>query len=340
MTSTPTCTVTRSAPRACPHRRSGRCSQWPTARRSSRWPAACPTCQSLPLDVAGRARRAQLITKDGLPALQYGSGQGIAELREQICQVMALEGIRAHPDDVTVTVGSQMALDLVTRIFCDPGDVILAEAPSYVGALATFASYQAQVVHIEMDDDGLIPSAGAGAIDACRAAGRRIKFLYTIPNFHNPAGVTLSRERRLELAAICREPASRSSRTTPTDCWVSTTRSRRAIRADDADNVIYLGLVLQDLRAGTAGRLGARAARGPGEAGAGQRECDAEPAGVQPDDGVALPGQLRLAGPGQGLPADLRRRRDAMLAALEAAHARWHHLDPARRRLLRLGHPA
>src|SRR6185312_16905149 len=145
-----------------------------------------PYLRSLPLESLA-AEAAALVARDGLVALQYGSGQGIAELREQICQVMALEGIKAHPDDVMVTVGSQMALDLTTRIFVDPGDVILAEAPSYVGALGTFHSYQAQVVHVGMDDDGLIPEALVAAIESCRAAGR-VKLLYTIPHFHNPAG--------------------------------------------------------------------------------------------------------------------------------------------------------
>ncbi len=199
-----------------------------------------PYLQSLPLDGIA-AQAAQLITQDGLQALQYGSGQGIAELREQICQVMAVEGIRAHPDDVTVTVGSQMALDLVTRVFCDPGDVILAEAPSYVGALTTFASYQASIVHIEMDADGLIPSAVSAAIDTCRAAGRRIKFLYTIPNFHNPAGVTLSESRRLELARICRDAGFPILEDNPYGLLGFDDKIRRAIRADDAENVIYLG---------------------------------------------------------------------------------------------------
>ena len=199
-----------------------------------------PYLQSLPLDSIA-AEAAQLIAQDGLQALQYGSGQGIAELREQICQVMAVEGIRAHPDDVTVTVGSQMALDLVTRVFCDPGDVILAEAPSYVGALTTFASYQASVVHIEMDDDGLIPAAVSAAIDSCRAAGRRIKFLYTIPNFHNPAGVTMSDSRRLELARICADAGIPILEDNPYGLLGFDDKVRRAIRADDADNVIYLG---------------------------------------------------------------------------------------------------
>jgi 2-aminoadipate transaminase len=180
-----------------------------------------PYLQSLPLESIA-AEAAQLVSEDGLVALQYGSGQGIAELREQICQVMAVEGISAHPDDVTVTVGSQMALDLVTRVFCDPGDVILCEAPSYVGALTTFASYQANVVHIEMDADGLIPAAVAAAIEACRESGRRAKFLYTIPNFHNPAGVTMLEDNPYGLLGF-------------------DDKIRRAIRADDAENVIYLG---------------------------------------------------------------------------------------------------
>jgi len=199
-----------------------------------------PYLQSLPLEsLAGEA--AALVVEEGLVALQYGSGQGIQRLREQICQVMALEGIRAHPDDVMVTVGSQMALDLVTRIFCDPGDVILAEAPSYVGALGVFQAYQAQVVHIAMDDDGLIPEALVAAIETTRTAGRRIKFLYTIPNFHNPAGVTLSDDRRGRIADICRAAGILILEDNPYGLLGFDDRLRRAIRADDAENVIYLG---------------------------------------------------------------------------------------------------
>src|SRR3712207_9519013 len=98
--------------------------------------------------------------------------------------VMRLEGIEAHPADVVVTVGSQQAVDLVTRVFCDPGDVVLCEAPSYVGALGVFRAYECDVVHVAMDDDGLVPQALREAITAVTTSGRRIKFLYTIPNFH------------------------------------------------------------------------------------------------------------------------------------------------------------
>ena len=102
-----------------------------------------PNVSALPLDAVG-AMIGQLIASQGATALQYCTAQGDAGLRERICDVMALEQIRAHPDEIVVTVGSQQALDLLTRIFIDPGDVILVEAPSYVGALGAFASYQAE----------------------------------------------------------------------------------------------------------------------------------------------------------------------------------------------------
>jgi DNA-binding transcriptional MocR family regulator len=118
---------------------------------------------------------------------------------------MALEGIRANPDDVLITTGSQQALDLISRIFLDPQDVVLCEAPSYVGALGTFHQYEAAVVHVETDENGLVPSALQEAIKTVRAAGRKIKFLYTIPNYQNPSGVLLPASRRTEILNICRE---------------------------------------------------------------------------------------------------------------------------------------
>ena len=112
-----------------------------------------PYLSALPMDTVAETVQ-QMLSTQGVTALQYGSGQGDPRLREQILEVMALEGIQAHADDIIVTTGSQQALDLVTRIFIDPGDVILAEAPSYVGALGVFAAYQGQVAHVTSDDDG------------------------------------------------------------------------------------------------------------------------------------------------------------------------------------------
>ncbi len=199
-----------------------------------------PNISGLPLDVVGNAI-SELIETSGPVALQYGSGQGNPELREQITEVMRLEGIDAHPDDVVVTVGSQQAVDLVTRIFCDPGDVVLCEAPSYVGALGVFKSFQCDVVHVEMDADGLVPEALEQAIATVRAAGRTIKFLYTIPNFHNPAGVSLSAARRPEILRICREAGLLILEDNPYGLLGFDREPARALRADEAEDVIYLG---------------------------------------------------------------------------------------------------
>lgn len=199
-----------------------------------------PYLAALPLDALAD-EVASVVRSDGLTALQYGSAQGTPELREQICEVMALEGISAHADDVVVTVGSQMALDMVTRIFCDPGDVVLAEAPSYVGALGTFTAYQATVVHVAMDDDGLVPAALREALAALDAQGRRPKFLYTIPNFHNPAGVTLAVRRRAEILRICAEHELLVVEDNPYGLLGFDGQTYPALRSADPDNVVYLG---------------------------------------------------------------------------------------------------
>lgn len=183
----------------------------------------------------------KLVREHGQEALQYGSGQGHPKLREQICDVMALEGIRANPDDVLVTTGSQQALDLISRIFIDPGDVVLVEAPSYVGALGTFAQYEASVVHVEMDKDGLVPEALRQAIKTLRYQGRRIKFLYLIPNYQNPAGVLLPADRRTEILAICRSEKIFIVEDNPYGLLGFDRPSPNAMRAEDSENVIYLG---------------------------------------------------------------------------------------------------
>ena len=199
-----------------------------------------PNISGLPLDAVGAMLR-NVVEESGAEALQYGSGQGDPGLRDQICDVMRLAGITAHPDDVVVTVGSQHALDLVTRVFIDPGDVVLAEAPSYVGALGTFRAYQAHVVHVEMDADGLVPERLREALAAAAAAGQRVKFLYTIPNFHNPAGVSLSIARRHEVLEICQAAGVLVLEDDPYGLLGFDGSVPRALRADDPDGVIYLG---------------------------------------------------------------------------------------------------
>ena len=183
----------------------------------------------------------KLIKDHGQEALQYGSGQGHPKLREQICDGMALEGIRANPDDILVTTGSQQALDLISRIFIDPGDVVLVEAPSYVGALGTFSQYEASVIHVEMDKDGLVPEALRQAIKTLRYQGRKIKFLYLIPNYQNPAGVLLPADRRTEILDICRKEKIFIVEDNPYGLLGFDRPSPNAMRAEDSENVIYLG---------------------------------------------------------------------------------------------------
>jgi 2-aminoadipate transaminase len=199
-----------------------------------------PNLSALPMEMMAEVIK-ELILTNGSEALQYGSGQGHPKLREQICDVMALEGIRANPDDVVVTTGSQQALDLISRIFIDPGDVVLVEAPSYVGALGTFRQYEASVVHVEMDNDGLVPNSLRAAIKSLRATGCKIKFLYLIPNYQNPTGVCLPADRRTEILSICREEEIFVVEDNPYGLLGFDKPSPNAMRAEDSENVIYLG---------------------------------------------------------------------------------------------------
>ncbi|WP_433330967.1 PLP-dependent aminotransferase family protein [Spirillospora sp. CA-294931] len=206
-----------------------------------------PYVSALPLDIVGDMI-GDLVAGRGAEVLQYGSAQGDAELRERICEVMALEGIRASAEDVVVTVGAQQALDLITKIFIDPGDVILAEAPSYVGALGTFASYQADVVHVPLDEGGLIPAALRETLDRLAREGRRVKFLYTVPTFQNPAGVTLTAARRSQILEICAEHDVLIIEDNPYGLLDGD--PMRAMRADDPERVIYLGSFSKTIASG------------------------------------------------------------------------------------------
>ena len=138
-------------------------------------------------------------------ALQYGPTDGMAATMDCIVQVMAEEGTVVDPSEVIVTTGGQQVLDLVCKTLIDPGDVIVAEAPTYPGAVPTFSAYQADVEQIEIDADGMPIDALESALDRLQAQGRRPKFIYTIPNFQNPGGVTMSLARRRRLVQVARE---------------------------------------------------------------------------------------------------------------------------------------
>jgi 2-aminoadipate transaminase len=208
-----------------------------------------PYVSALPRELVIDAME-RVMRDTGPTALQYGSGQGMPALREHILEVMALEGIRGSVDDIVVTTGSQHALELVTKLFVNPGDSIIAEAPSYVTALTVFKSFQAEVTHVAMDEFGLIPQALRDAITRLRAEGKRIKFLYTVPTFSNPAGVTLPWDRRLEILEIARSNGILVLEDNPYGLLYFESQPPHAMRSVEEDGVIYLGTFSKTLAPG------------------------------------------------------------------------------------------
>ncbi|MFC4222743.1 aminotransferase-like domain-containing protein [Lysinibacter cavernae] len=199
-----------------------------------------PDLSLLPLgEVAEFAR--EIVAERGLEALQYGSGAGTEGLTNTICEVMAAEGTTAVPENILVTSGSQMALELIATMFCDPGDVVLAEGPTYVGAIGTFEGLQAEISHIALDSDGLIPEQLEQRIRELRAAGKTIKLLYTIPNFNNPAGVSLSLERRQQIVDICRAEGIAIVEDNPYGLLSFSGQYLPSLHGLDPENVFYLG---------------------------------------------------------------------------------------------------
>jgi DNA-binding transcriptional MocR family regulator len=182
-----------------------------------------------------------VIADSGPTALQYGGGQGDPGLREQLVRVMAAEGIPAHADDLVVTVGGQQGLDLIAKLFIDPGDVILAEGPSYVGALGAFQAYEAQIMHVPMDADGVDPQQLADLLDRLGRQGRAPKFFYTVPNHQNPAGVSLSAPRREQLAALARQRDLLIVEDNPYGLLDFKGEERTALRTLAPEQVVYVG---------------------------------------------------------------------------------------------------
>ena len=202
-----------------------------------------PNLKDLPLESLAETAKSLILTS-GAQALQYGSGQGWEPLREQLVSVMTYDGIiGADPDDVVITTGSQQALDLMAELFINAGDVVLAESPSYVGALGCFRARQADVVHVDLDEDGLIPEALEETIRRLKSAGRAIKFLYTIPNFQNPAGVTLTLERRQRIAEICMREHVLILEDNPYGLLGFHSDPLPAIHSFSPEGVVYLGSV-------------------------------------------------------------------------------------------------
>jgi 2-aminoadipate transaminase len=174
-------------------------------------------------------------------ALQYGGGQGDLRLREQICQIMELDGVHGSVEDLMITTGSQHALELISDLFLDQGDVVLVESPSYVGAVGIFRHKEAHIEHVFTDHDGLSPDALEEAVERLKADGKRIKLLYVVPNFANPSGVTLSEERRQRVLQICSDHGILIVEDNPYGLLYFEDQPPKALRAFDGDGVVYLG---------------------------------------------------------------------------------------------------
>ncbi len=151
------------------------------------------------------AQMTRIAQESSAEALQYGPTEGFDRTRECIAEVMAAEGMAPDPEDVLVTTGGQQAIDLVTKTLVDPGDPVICEGPAYPGAVPVFCSYEADTLQVSMDEDGMRVDELEDLLDRLAADGRRPKFVYTVPSFQNPAGVTMSAERRRLLVEIARE---------------------------------------------------------------------------------------------------------------------------------------
>ncbi len=144
-----------------------------------------------------KAAACRLLESRGAQALQYSTTEGFPPLPKFIVEKMSRYGIVANEGNVLMTTGSQQALDLIGKILLDPGDTILCEVPTYLGAIQAFRSYQARFVTVPVDDDGM-------RVDQLEPIlkSRKIKIIYALPNFQNPAGTTIPLHRREKLAAL------------------------------------------------------------------------------------------------------------------------------------------
>ena len=201
-----------------------------------------PDLSILPLDELGKAAQ-RIITERGTDALQYGAGAGYLPLRKKFAELMETNGVHELDyEDVMITPGSQMGIDLTATLLCNPHDVILTEGPTFVGAIGSFLGHEADIRHVMCDDEGLVPEALVEAIQKARSDGKRIAFLYTIPNFSNPTGIRLSVARRQQIVEICRAENVQIVEDDPYGILSFDGTVLPSMRAMD-DSVIYLGSV-------------------------------------------------------------------------------------------------
>jgi 2-aminoadipate transaminase len=163
-----------------------------------------PDTSTFPSD-SFAAQMTRIAHESSAEALQYGPTEGFEETKACILEVMGAEGMAPDLDDLIVTTGGQQAIDLIAKTLVNPGDPVICEAPTYPGAVPTFCSYEADLRQVSTDEEGMRVDELEELLTALSVAGRRPKFIYSVPTFQNPAGVTLSEERRRRLVELARE---------------------------------------------------------------------------------------------------------------------------------------
>ncbi|PID90397.1 MAG: aminotransferase [Bacteroidetes bacterium] len=163
-----------------------------------------PAPESFPVEEL-RQITDEMLREDGPQVLQYGSTEGDLRLREQIVKRYKGQGLKVELDNVLIVTASQQALDLIPKILLNPGDKVICGLPSYLGALQSFKNYGAELVGVKLDEKGMRSDLLEEELAKLEKAGEKPKFLYVIPDFQNPAGITMPKDRREEIIKICQK---------------------------------------------------------------------------------------------------------------------------------------
>lgn len=203
-----------------------------------------PAPELFPVEAIAQAH-AEVLAQNGPAALQYSTTEGYLPLREWIAAHLQRRGIPAKADELLITSGSQQGIDLISRVFLDPGDVVLVESPTYLAALQAFAAYQVKLVAVPSDDDGMQVDKLPELIET-----HRPKLIYLVPSFQNPKGTTLPQARRLELVKIAAEHQVAILEDDPYGELSFAGPPPRPIAASSHGNVLYLGTFSKTLAPG------------------------------------------------------------------------------------------
>src|SRR5262245_54971136 len=277
------------------------------------------------------AQMTRIAHESSAEALQYGPTEGFEETKACIVEVMAAEDMDPDPDDLIVTTGGQQAIDLITKTLVDPGDPVICEAPTYPGAVPTFCSYEADVRQVSTDDDGLRIDELEELLAVLSRDGRQPKFIYSVPSFQNPAGVTLSLERRRRLVELAREHEVLIVEDNPYGLLRYDGGDQPTLYSlDGGDYVLYVGTLSKILSPGI--RIGWVAAPPPilEKIGLGKQAAVLCTSTLSQYFVREYFGEGRWRAYVQSLIGIYRARRDAMLEALERhfpAQADWTHPD-------------